>query len=118
MSDLDATNVSAHYALAQAQRQAGDLDAWRSTLETFDRLSQAGLEGVSAAYQGQGKYAEAVADTPFRGGGVDRTQVPVFEIGPAPPGLSDEPAFLTSVDADGDGRVDLLSQGTDGRPLL
>lgn len=116
--ELDATNVSAHYALAQAQRQAGDLDAWRATLETFNRLSQAGLEGVSAAYQGQGKYAEAVADTPFRGGGVDRTQVPVFETGPAPPGLSNEPAFLTSVDADGDGRVDLLSQGTDGRPLL
>ena len=116
--ELDATNVSAHYALAQAQRQAGDLDAWRATLETFTRLSQAGLEGVSAAYQGQGKYAEAVADTPFRGGGEDRTQAPIFATGPAPPGLSDDAAYLTSVDADGDGRVDLLSEGTDGRPIL
>ena len=116
--ELDATNVSAYYALAQVQRQAGDLEAWRATLEIFNRLSQSGLEGVSASYQGQGKYAEAFADTPFRGGGLDRDEVATFEDGPAPAGLPVDAGFLTAVDADRDGRVDLLTAGADGLPLL
>ena len=116
--ELDGANVSAYYALAQAQRQAGDLDGWRATLETFNRLSQAGLEGVSSAYQGQGKYAEAVADTPFRGSPLERNQAATFESAPAPAGLAPDASWLTAVDADSDGRVDLLTEGTDGQPQL
>ena len=114
--ELDETNVSAHYALAQTLRQNGDLEAWRTTLETFNRLSQSGLEGVSAAYQGQGKYGEAVADTPF--GGFAGSPSAVFETGPPPAGLSGDIRYLTAVDADGDGHVDLLTSADDDRPVL
>jgi tetratricopeptide (TPR) repeat protein len=116
--DLDSTNVSAYYALAQAQRQAGDLDGWRATLEIFSQLSQSGLEGVSAAYQGQGKYAEAMADTPFGGEFADRTQQVTFESAPAPKGMAPEAAYLTTVDADSDGQIELLTQSPQGTPIL
>jgi Tfp pilus assembly protein PilF len=114
--ELDGTNVSAWYAMAQAQRQTGDMEAWRATLETFNRLSQSGLEGVSSAYQGQGKYAEAVSDTPF-GGNVGGLDAPTFESAPPPAGLPLRSPFLTVVDADEDGRLDLLA-GVDGGAAL
>ncbi len=114
--ELDATNVSAHYALAQTLRQNGEMEAWRTTLEIFNRLSQSGLEGISAAYQGQGKYGEAVADTPF-GTASSGNPSALFETRPAPPGLADA-RFLTTVDADRDGYVDLLTVTGEGRPLL
>lgn len=115
---LDGNNVSAWYALAQSQRQAGDMESWKNTLEVFNRLSQSGLDGVSSAYQGQGKYAEAVADTPFRRIGSSRDSTPAFAMEPPPAGLSATATYLAAVDADRDGRVDLLTQGTDGQPVL
>ncbi len=115
---LNPTHLSAHYALAQELRQQGDLEAWRRTLERFDQLSQAGVEGVSSSYQGQGQYAEALAEGGF-GGGADRGQDLRFEeeeelelAGAEGPLL-----FLTPVDADGDGDADVVA-GTGRGPLL
>lgn len=116
--ELDGNNVSAWYALAQAQRQSGDLDAWRTTLSTFNRLSQAGLDGVSSAYQGQGKYAEAVADAPFRVSGSSGSRPPSFEVSAAPAGVTAGTSYLAAADIDGDGQTDLLVQGADGRPRV
>ncbi|MBT5802529.1 MAG: tetratricopeptide repeat protein [Gemmatimonadetes bacterium] len=59
---LDPYNVSAYYGLANLYRRIDRQDDWRKTLEHFNQLSQAGHQGVSSSYQGQGKYAEAVAD--------------------------------------------------------
>ena len=65
--ELDPNSVSAHYALAHQFRLQQRTEEWRRTLEKFDRLSRAGHEGVSSSYQGQGKYAEALADGSYAG---------------------------------------------------
>ncbi len=65
--ELDPTSVSAHYALAHQFRLQQRTAEWRRTLEKFDQLSRAGHEGVSSSYQGQGKYAEALADGSYAG---------------------------------------------------
>lgn len=116
--ELDESNVSAWYAMAQLYRQTGDSDAFRETLQTFNQLSQAGGEGVSSAYQGQGKYAEAVADTPF-GRESDRSALATFEAAAGIDGLTARTAYLTVVDADADadGRDDLLLEQA-GKPVL
>ncbi len=69
---LDPYNVSAHYALANQHRQLGHKEEWRAALARFNELTRAGFQGVSSSYQGQGVFAEAVAD-----------------IAPPPPGLGD-----------------------------
>ena len=65
--ELDPNSVSAHYALAHQFRLQQRTDEWRRTLEKFDQLSRAGHEGVSSSYQGQGKYAETLADGSYAG---------------------------------------------------
>ena len=65
--ELDPASVSAHYALAHQFRLQQRTEEWRRTLEKFDQLSRAGHEGVSSSYQGQGKYAEALADGSYAG---------------------------------------------------
>ena len=105
---LDANNVSAHYALAQELRQLGELEAWRATLETFNRLSQAGLEGVSSSYQGQGPYAEALAEGDFARPGDDGIGPLRFAAAGRLVGLAAQLSYLAAVDSDGDGDTDVL----------
>lgn len=110
---LDSHNVSAYYALAQLLRQQGKQEEFQQVLGTFNQLQQAGNEGVSSSYQGQGKYAEAVTDA----GGVvasrDDSKVALAFAGPeaAPAGLPAGLRFAALVDADRDGRQDVLAGG-------
>ena len=114
---LDPTHLSAHYALAQELRQQGDLEAWRRTLDRFDQLSRAGVEGVSSAYQGQGKYAEALAEGRFGGGGAGSAGGLRFRAASDLAAGEGPLLFLTPVDADGDGDADVVA-GTGRGPLL
>ena len=52
---LDPYNVSAYYGLANLYRRLGREEEWKSTLEHFNQLSQAGHQGVSSSYQGAGQ---------------------------------------------------------------
>ncbi|MYA22769.1 MAG: tetratricopeptide repeat protein, partial [Gemmatimonadetes bacterium] len=104
---LDPYNVSAYYGLANLYRRLGREEEWKSTLEQFNQLSQAGHQGVSSSYQGQGKYAEAVADA----GGGDPSQDDVAgpfafaATGPAAGSVR----FAALGDFDADGRPDVLA---------
>ena len=106
---LDPYNVSAYYGLANLYRRLGRDEEWKSTLEHFNELSQAGHQGVSSSYQGQGKYAEAVADA--SGGDPSRDDM----AGPfafAATGPAAGPVrFAALGDFDGDGRPDVLAGG-------
>ncbi len=110
---LDPHNVSAYYALAQLMRQQGRQEEFQQVLGTFNQLQQAGNEGVSSSYQGQGKYAEAVTDA----GGVatarDDARTPLVFAAPeaAPAGLAAGLVFASLLDADQDGDLDLLAGG-------
>lgn len=110
---LDPHNVSAYYALAQLLRQQGKQEEFQQVLGTFNQLQQAGNEGVSSSYQGQGKYAEAVTDA----GGVlpeqDDAKGPLtFAAAEVPPaGLPGGLSFAAMVDVDGDGDQDVLAGG-------
>ena len=115
--DLDPTHLSAHYALAQELRQQGDMEAWRRTLDRFDELSRAGVDGVSTSYQGQGKYAEALAEGGFGSGRDDRGAELRFAAAAELPAADGPLLFLTPVDADADGDADVVA-GTGGGPLL
>ena len=107
--NMDPFNVSAYYALANQYRRLNRRDEWRQALETFNKLSQAGHQGVSSSYQGQGMYAEAVTDA----SGGDRAQDDAdvrFKF-TAPAQLARPPTPLrsvTAVDYDYDGDTDLL----------
>jgi len=105
--ELDPTNVSAYYAMAQELQRMGRQEEWKEALETFQQLSQAGGEGVSSSYQGQGKYAEAAADM---GDGLSRRddiQIPfVFALTASLPGAGADAA--TTVDSDLDGLPEVL----------
>ena len=46
---LDPYNVSAYYGLANLYRRLGREEEWKSTLEQFNQLSQAGHQGVSSS---------------------------------------------------------------------
>ena len=111
---LDPYNVSAYYGLANLYRRLGREEEWKSTLEHFNQLSQAGHQGVSSSYQGQGKYAEAVADA----GGGDPSQDDVAgpfafaATGPATGSVR----FAALGDFDADGRPDVLA-GAEGLHL-
>ena len=114
---MDPFNVSAYYALANQYRRLNRRDEWRQALETFNKLSQAGHQGVSSSYQGQGMYAEAVTDV----SGGDRAQDDAdvrFKFA-APAQLAQPPLTLrsaTAVDYDYDGDADLLLMAD--HPLL
>jgi len=111
---LDPYNVSAYYGLANLYRRLGREEEWKTTLEQFNQLSQAGHQGVSSSYQGQGKYAEAVADA----GGGDPSQDD--EAGPFVFTATDTKTapvrFAALGDFDGDGRPDVLA-GAEGLHL-
>jgi Flp pilus assembly protein TadD len=116
---LDSNNVSAYYALAHQLRLQGRMDEWKETLEIFSQLSRAGHEGVSSSYQGQGKYAEALADGGFGSGGGHRLGADTpFEFADPEAAPASPPApilFAVSVDANDDGLPDLV---TGGEPAL
>ncbi len=111
---LDPYNVSAYYGLANLYRRLGREEEWKSTLEQFNQLSQAGHQGVSSSYQGQGKYAEAVADA----GGGDPSQDDMagpFAFAAAGPATGPV-RFAALGDFDADGRPDVLA-GAEGLHL-
>ena len=111
---LDPYNVSAYYGLANLYRRLGREEEWKSTLEHFNQLSQAGHQGVSSSYQGQGKYAEAVADA----GGGDPSRDDVagpFAFAAAGPATGPM-RFAALGDFDADGRPDVLA-GAEGLRL-
>ena len=102
---LDPNNLSAHYARAHELRQLQRTDEWRDALAVFDRLSRAGFEGVSTTYQGQGKYAETLAEGHF-GANRDDSSAPIRF---SPPETVEELAVIhASIDSDLDGRPELL----------
>ena len=108
---LDPYNVSAYYGMANLYRRLGREEEWKSTLEHFNQLSQAGHQGVSSSYQGQGKYAEAVADA----GGGDPSRDDVagpFAFAAAGPATGSV-RFAALGDFDADGRPDVLA-GAEG----
>ena len=111
---LDPYNVSAYYGMANLYRRLGREEEWKSTLEHFNQLSQAGHQGVSSSYQGQGKYAEAVADA----GGGDPSRDDVagpFAFAAAGPATGPV-RFAALGDFDADGRPDVLA-GAEGLHL-
>ncbi|MFH1566456.1 MAG: FG-GAP-like repeat-containing protein [Gemmatimonadota bacterium] len=112
--ELDPNNVSAYYALAHELRLLDRLDEWKQALETFNRLSQAGFEGVSASYQGQGKYAEAAPDVAFNAVGGAAADAPLSFAAPPRrvPLAADTLDYASLLDADADGLPDLVVGGT------
>ena len=111
---LDPYNVSAYYGLANVYRRLGRDEAWKSTLEHFNQLSQAGHQGVSSSYQGQGKYAEAVADASGGDSSRDDAAGP-FAFAAAGPAAGPV-RFAALGDFDADGRPDVLA-GAEGLRL-
>ncbi len=108
---LDPYNVSAFYGMANAHRRLGNDSDWRAALEKFNELSQAGHQGVSSSYQGQGRYAEVVSDASGADLSVDDRNGPFAFADPERVGPT--PLYATLIDGDGDGDADVLS----GTPL-
>ena len=115
---LDPVNVSAYYAQANQLRRLGREEEWQEALATFNQLSQAGHEGISSSYQGQGKYAEAVTDPGYSDPSLDDIRGPFrfSMISPPAENLAEGLSFATFVDFDQDSDPDLLI-GND-RPLM
>ena len=107
--ELDPNNVSAYYALAHELRLLDRTDEWKSTLEHFSRLSEAGFDGVSASYQGQGKYAEAAADGGYASVDAPDPGVSVEFAQPVEtPSGAAEGEYAALVDGNNDGLTDLV----------
>ena len=103
---LDSLNVSAYYALANQYRRVGAKDKWLETLNRFDQLSRDGHSGVNSSYQGQGKYAEVVADASLARPNEDDTGGAfTFSVTPQ---ASRSGRFAVVADIDQDGDQDLL----------
>ena len=107
---LDPTNVSAHYALANQFRHLGQPEKFQQTLEKFNQLSQAGHQGISASYQGQGKYAEATTDAGYANPDLDDFKGPMlFSKNPRQLEEFDgKIGFATAANFAGDAAPDLL----------
>ena len=104
---LDPFNVSAYYGLANILRKSGNESDWRKTLQKFNELSQAGFQGVSSSYQGQGRYAEAVTD--IEGGDArneDRNGPFIFA---TPQFVHEKPDYATAIDIENDGFTDIIA---------
>ena len=108
---LDPHNVSAHYALANQLRRQGRQQEWQEVLARFTELSQAGYEGISASYQGQGKYAEVVADAELSDPGASDRNGPVMFSPATASGSSPKATFATLADLDGDFTPELIVGG-------
>ena len=109
---LDPFNVSAYYGLANILRRAGNESEWRKTLQKFNELSQAGFQGVSSSYQGQGRYAEVMTDT---GGGdlsIEDQNGP-FKFA-APQLIHENPQYATVIASKEDSSPNILA----GSPLI
>ena len=107
---LDPTNVSAHYALANQLRHLGQQEKFQQTLEKFNQLGQAGHQGISASYQGQGKYAEATTDAGYANPDQNDFKGPLL-FSRSPQLLENLPGnlgFATAVNFVGDAAPDLL----------
>jgi len=115
-SELDPHNVSAYYNLSNELRTLKRMDEWKATLEKFNELSQQGHEGVSASYQGQGRYSEALIDTCVDGSRTpDRLRQPTFSSAPVRlEGQPDHIGLVATVDLDTDGLTDLLIADGEG----
>jgi tetratricopeptide (TPR) repeat protein len=110
---LDPYNVSAYYGMANQLRRLDRQEEWRQALEKFNELSQAGHQGVSSSYQGQGKYAEALADQGGANPQQDDARGPFRFPAAAPPASGLAPASWAALaDYDADGLPDLLLGGT------
>ncbi len=112
--DLDPYNVSAYYNLSNQLRTLKRMDEWKTTLERFNELSRSGHEGVSASYQGQGPYGEALIDDSV-GSRRDPSRPLAFvstrlELEAGGGGID----VIAGVDVDADGLSDLLIGGRDG----
>ena len=105
---LDPYNVSAYYGLANLYRRLGRQEDWRQTLEHFNQLSQAGHQGVSSSYQGQGKYAEAVTDAGGANPNRDDQSGP-FQFAPIQSPLATPAQFVALTDFDADNLPDALA---------
>ncbi|MEE3234175.1 MAG: FG-GAP-like repeat-containing protein [Candidatus Latescibacterota bacterium] len=103
---LDPFNVSAYYGLANILRRSGNDSAWRETLEKFNELSQAGFQGVSSSYQGQGRYAEVVTDTHGGDAGEEDQKGPFTFAKPQL--IHNQPNFATAIDIRNNGSNDIL----------
>ena len=105
---MDPYNISAYYALANQYRRLDRKQEWREALQTFNRLSQAGHQGVSSSYQGQGMYAEAVIDASGANAALDDAGPPLTfsadRFADLPTGIR----YATAADWDDDGDADLL----------
>ena len=108
---LDPYNISAYYGLANAHRRLGNTDDWRSALETFNGLSQAGHQGVSSSYQGQGRYAEVLSDASGANTSADDRSGP-FAFSSAED-VSAPPIFATLISDGENGEISVLS----GEPI-
>ena len=107
--ELDPNNVSAYYALAHELRLQNRIDEWKSTLEHFNHLSQAGFSGVSASYQGQGKYAEASTDGGYTSIAETRPGVAIdFALPEETPAGAAGGKYVALVDREDDGLSDLV----------
>ena len=104
---LDPYNISAYYGLANAHRRLGNTDDWRSALETFNNLSQAGHQGVSSSYQGQGRYAEVLSDASGANTSADDRMGP-FTFRPSKD-VAVSPLFATLINSGADGAIGVLS---------
>ena len=104
---LDPFNVSAYYGLANILRKSGNESAWRETLQKFNELSQAGFQGVSSSYQGQGRYAEAVTDVEGGDAKNDDRKGP-FKFAQQQP-VHSKPDFATAIDIGNDGSTDIIA---------
>ena len=104
---LDPYNVSAYYGLANAYRRLGKQVEWRAALEKFNELSQAGHQGVSSSYQGQGRYAEVLSDASGADTRLDDRNGP-FSFAAAQTVVS-SPTLAALLDYDGDGGTDVIT---------
>jgi len=109
---MDPFNVSAYYALANQFRRLDRREEWRQTLTTFNKLTQAGHQGISSSYQGQGMYAEAVTDVSGADPARDDARRVFRFAAPSPfPETPGTLRFATTLDYDSDGDADLLLGG-------
>ena len=123
--EIDPFLISAEFGLARAYQRRGDTDAARRHMERFSRITQEKIaSAMSLAYGDQGPMSLAAPVQPDGGDApaaipvtftVDtRTLAPGETAAPGPPGGPG----MCLLDADGDGRIDVLRLDPDATTLL